>query len=185
MHKVLETNMSVDLLHWISIGIIYTSRGKAFFNHCKRCWRLTWPFTNWSAKKKCVCETQMPLQPWFPYTGQDKVSTSYVLTPPISRCHLLIKDYLPSKFEAFTAKCSRVISCTKCARPTDSCKAICPSFFKGGIRNVGYDWEVFTCITSNAHVKYESCTSNGSKGMHGKGQISFEKSIKGIDHWLW
>ena len=36
----------------------------------------------------------------------------------INRDHLLIKDYLSTKFEASGAKCSRVISCTRCGRRT-------------------------------------------------------------------
>ena len=36
----------------------------------------------------------------------------------INRDHLLIKDYLPTKFEASGAKCSWVISCTRCGRLT-------------------------------------------------------------------
>ena len=36
----------------------------------------------------------------------------------INRDHLLIKDYLPTKFEASGTKRSRVISCTRCGRPT-------------------------------------------------------------------
>ena len=53
----------------------------------------------------------------------------------INRDHLLIKDYLPTKFEASGEKCSWIISCTR-QRDTDiqtdrndMCKAICPSFF--------------------------------------------------------
>ena len=102
----------------------------------------------------------------------------------INRGHLLMKDYLPTKFEDSGAKRSRVISCTRWSRlawpltltfdlltwisirviyssrtswakhswvisctrlrdtdiptdiPTDMCKAICPSFFKGGHNNI-------------------------------------------------
>ena len=57
----------------------------------------------------------------------------------INRGHLLIKDYLPTKFEASGAKHSWVIRCTRLRDtdiltdiPTYMCKAICPSFFKGG-----------------------------------------------------
>ena len=61
----------------------------------------------------------------------------------INRDHLLIKDYLPTKFEASGAKRSWVISCTRLRdtviptyRPTDiptaMCKPICLSFFDGG-----------------------------------------------------
>ena len=107
----------------------------------------------------------------------------------INRGQVLIKDNLPTKFEASGAKRFRVISCTRWSRlawpltltfdlltwlsigviywsrtiylpclkllgqsvlelsvaqgwgiptyrPTDMCKAICPSFFKGGHKNV-------------------------------------------------
>ena len=61
----------------------------------------------------------------------------------INRGHLLIQDHLPTKFEASGANGSWVISCTRLRdtdiqtdrptyRQTDMCKAICPSFFKGG-----------------------------------------------------
>ena len=52
----------------------------------------------------------------------------------IIRDHLLIKDYLPTKFEASVAKSSCVISCTRLREidiRMDMCKAICPSFFEG------------------------------------------------------
>ena len=54
----------------------------------------------------------------------------------INRDHLLTKDYLPTKFEASGAKRYWVISCTRLRAtdiPTDTCKAICPPFSKGGI----------------------------------------------------
>ena len=65
----------------------------------------------------------------------------------INRDHLLIQDYLHTKFEASWAKHSWVISCTRLRDtyiptdrltdiPTDMCKAISPSFFKGGHNNV-------------------------------------------------
>ena len=75
--------LTFDLLTWISIGIIYSSR-------------------------------------------------------TIDRDHLLIKDYLPTKFEDSGAKRSWVISCTRLRDtyiPTDMCNAICPSFFEGGHKN--------------------------------------------------
>ena len=68
--------------------------------------------------------------------------------------HLLMKDYLPTKFEAFGAKRSWVISCTRLRDtdiptdiPTDMCKAICPSFFKGDrkIQEVMYLYNSFYC----------------------------------------
>ena len=61
----------------------------------------------------------------------------------INRDHLLIKDYLPTKFEASGAKCSWVISCTRLRAtdiPTDrpTYRPTCamqyaPPFSKGGI----------------------------------------------------
>ena len=60
----------------------------------------------------------------------------------INRDHLLIKDYLPTKFEASGAKPSWVISCTRLRAtdiPTDMCNAICPSFFKGGHKKLKMD----------------------------------------------
>ena len=57
----------------------------------------------------------------------------------INRDHLLIKDYLPTKFGASGAKCSWVISCTRLRDtdiPTDTCNAICPSFLEGGHKYV-------------------------------------------------
>ena len=55
-----------------------------------------------------VCETLMPPSPTWPLT----------LNLQINRDHLLIKDYLPTKFEASGAKPSWVISCTR-LRATD------------------------------------------------------------------
>ena len=37
----------------------------------------------------------------------------------INRDYLLLKDYLPTKFEASGVKRPSVISCTMCKRPTD------------------------------------------------------------------
>ena len=64
----------------------------------------------------------------------------------ISRDHLLIKDYLPTKFEASRAKPSWVISCTRLRatdiptyrptyRPTGATQ-YAPPFSKGGIKSV-------------------------------------------------
>ena len=110
--------LTFDLLTWLSIGIIYSSKtinlpslklwGKAL---------LSYPLHK-------VWETDMTfdLELW-----------PTDLT--INRDHLLTKDYLPTKFEASGAKRSGVISCTRLRAtdiPTDMCNAICPSFFEGG-----------------------------------------------------
>ena len=94
--------LTFDLLTWISIGIIYSSRDylptkfeacgakRSWVISCTRFGRLTWPLT----------------------------LTFDLLTLNINRDHLRIKDYLPTKSEAFWAKRSWVISCTR-LRDTD------------------------------------------------------------------
>ena len=106
-----------------------------------------------------VCKTLMPP---FPNIWRIGLTFDLDLWPTdlkINRDHLLIKDYLPTKFEASGSKPSWVISCTRLRetdiptdwqtdrptdrqtdrqtnqptdRPTDMCNALCPSFFKGG-----------------------------------------------------
>ena len=92
--------LTFDLLAWISIGVIYSSRttyqvwsfwGKAFL-----CYQL-------HKVKKNGMTFDLDLWP----TDLN-----------INRDHLLIKDYLPTKFEASWAKHSWVISCTR-LRATD------------------------------------------------------------------
>ena len=65
-----------------------------------------------------VCKTQMP-----PFPNMWRVGLTFDLDlwPTdlnINRDHLLIKDYLPTKFEASGAKCFRVIRCTRFERLT-------------------------------------------------------------------
>ena len=65
-----------------------------------------------------VCKTQMP-----PFLNIRKVGLTFDLDlwPTdlnVNRDHLLIKDYLHTKFEASWAKCSRVIRCTRFERLT-------------------------------------------------------------------
>ena len=90
-----------------------------------------------------VCETLMP-----PFPNMTFDLDLWPTDLKINRDHLLIKDYLPTKFEASGAKPSWVISCTRLRAtdiptdiptyiPTDRCKAICPSFFKGGHKKIG------------------------------------------------
>ena len=65
-----------------------------------------------------VCKTQMPP---FPNIRRVGLTFDLDLWPTdlnVNRDHLLIKDYLPTKFEASGAKCSRVIPCTRFERLT-------------------------------------------------------------------
>ena len=107
------------------------------FVHCPAFffWSSSWSTTghpNWM-KYRCLWNTNAPLP------QHDLWPTDL----KINRDHLLIKGYLPTKFEVSGAKPSWVISCTRLRatdiptdrptyRPTDRCNAICPSFFKGG-----------------------------------------------------
>ena len=75
-------------------------------------------FTGKLTKNIDVCETLMPT---FPNLSRIGLTFDLELSPTdldIKRGYLLIKDYLPTKFEASGAKCSRVISCTRCGRLT-------------------------------------------------------------------
>ena len=80
-----------------------------------------------------VCKTLMP-----PFPNICIIGLTLDLWPTdlnINRGHLLIKDYLPTKFGVSGAKRSWVISCTRLRDtdiPTNMCNAICPSFFEGG-----------------------------------------------------
>ena len=114
--------LTLDLLTWISIGVIFSAR------------------TIYLPSLKLLGQSILELS-----VAQGEVDW-HELWPTdlnINRGHLLIKDYLPTKFEASGAKNSWVISCTRLRDtdrhnyrptdiPTDMCKAICPSFFKGG-----------------------------------------------------
>ena len=67
----------------------------------------------------------------------------------IDRDHLLIKDYLPTKFGASGAKRSWVISCTRLRDTdilTDMCNAICPSFFEGGHKYLMTNLEILATL---------------------------------------
>ena len=48
----------------------------------------------------------------------DIKSANSTIDLKINRDHLLIKDYLPTKFEASRTKRSLIISCTRCGIPT-------------------------------------------------------------------
>ena len=118
--KAWPLTLIFHLLTWILIGVIYSSMtiylpslnllGQNFLSYQLRCDK--------------VWENNMTFDIDFWPTDQN-----------IKRVHQLIKDYLPTKFEDSGAKRSWVISCTRLRdtdRPTDMCKAICPSFFKNG-----------------------------------------------------
>ena len=118
--------LTFDLLTWISIGVIYSS-------------------------SNIYLPSLKPL-------GQSVLELSVAhgevdwldLDLNINRGHLLIKDYLPTKFEASWGKHSWVISCIRLRDtdiPTDTCKAICPSFFKGGLK---YQKYIFLIIYNTA-----------------------------------
>ena len=95
--KVWETGRTFDLLTWTSIGVIYSSR------------------TIYLPRLKLVGQSDLELS-----VAQGEVDYHDLDLWPtdlnINRGHLLIKDYLPTKFEACGAKRSRVISCTRWSR---------------------------------------------------------------------
>ena len=118
--------VTLDLLTWLSIGSIYSSR-TIYLPSLKL---LGQSVVNYPLHK--VWETDMTFD-------LDLWPTDLT----INRDHVLIKDYLPNKFEASGAKRSWVISCTRLRAtdiptdiPTDMCNAICPSFFEGGHKNI-------------------------------------------------
>ena len=117
--------LTFDLLTWISIGIIYSSR------------------TIYLPSLKILGQRVLDLSiaqgevDWHDLWPTDlNINWDYLV-------NLLIKDYLPTKFEAPGAKRSWVISCTRLRetniptdRQTDMSKAICPSFFEGGHKDI-------------------------------------------------
>ena len=97
LHKVWKTDMTFDLLSWLSIGIIYSSR---------TIYRPSLKLLGQSVVELSVAQG---LRDWHDLWPID-------LT--INRDHLLIKDYLPTKFEACGAKRCWVIRCTRFGRLT-------------------------------------------------------------------
>ena len=73
-----------------------------------------WPLNVTFILNIAVCKTQMPPLPQHKKSRLDLWPTDL----NINRDHLLIKDYLTTKFEASGAKCSRVIPCTRFERLT-------------------------------------------------------------------
>ena len=109
---------------------------------CTRWSRLAWPliliFDLNINRGHLLIQDYLPTKfeaSWAKHSWVIKLAWPLTLDLNINRGHLLIKDYLPSKSEASWAKHSWVISCKRLRDiniPTDMCKAICPSFFKGG-----------------------------------------------------
>ena len=121
--------LTFDLLTWILIGIIYSSR------------TIYLPSLKLLVQSALELSVAQGLGDWHDLWPTDL---------NINWDHLLIKDYLPTKFEAFGAECSWVISCTRLKDtdiPTDMCNAICPSF-QGGHKHQVWPWP----MTPKLHV---------------------------------
>ena len=158
--NIRRVGLTFDLLTWMSIGIIYSSRtiylpslklqgqsvpelsiaqGLRDWHDlwpwpfgAKGCWvirctsfeRLTWPLTfdllTWISIVWSLWGKELLSYPLHKVWKTDMIF-DLDLWPTdltINRDHLLIKDYLPSKFEASGAKRSWVISCTRFERLT-------------------------------------------------------------------
>ena len=93
--------LTFDLLTWISIGVIYSSR--------------TIYLPRFKPLGQSVLELSVAIE-----LAQGEVDWHDLWPWPadlnINRGHLLIQDYLPTKFEAPGAKRSWVISCTRWSR---------------------------------------------------------------------
>ena len=98
--KLLRIGLTFDLLTWISIGIIYSSRSIIYLPSLKLLGQSVLEFS--------VTQGEVDWHDLWPWPTDLN----------INRDHLLMKDYLPTKFEASQAKCSRVISVTR-LRDTD------------------------------------------------------------------
>ena len=121
------------LTYWISMGVIYSSR-TIFLPSLK--------LLGQSVLELSVAQGEVDWHDLWPWPTDLN----------INKGHLLIKDYLPTKFEASGAKRSWVISCTKLRdtdrhtdRPTyqlTCAKQYAPPFSKGG-----------TCRHTDIHVQ--------------------------------
>ena len=92
-------SLTIDLLTWISIEIIFSSR---------TIYLLSLKLLGQSILELSVAEGVGDWHDLWPWPADLS----------INRDHLLTKDYLPTKFEASGAKCCWVISCTRCGRLT-------------------------------------------------------------------
>ena len=97
LHKVWKTDMTFDLPTWLSIGIIFSSR------------TIYLPSLKLLGQSVVELSIAQGLEDW-----HDLWPTNLT----INRDHLLIKDYLPTKFEASGAKRCWVIRCTRFGRLT-------------------------------------------------------------------
>ena len=100
LQKVWKTDMTFDLPTWLSIGIIYSSRTTGIYLPSLK---LLGQSIELSVAQGL--EDWHDLWPW---------PTNLI----VNRDHLLIKDYLPTKFEASGAKRCWVIRCTRFGRLT-------------------------------------------------------------------
>ena len=87
----------LDLLSWISIGVIYSSRS-IYLPSLK--------LLGQSVPELSVAQGEVDWHDLWPWPTELN----------INRGHLLIKNYLPTKFKASGAKRSWVISCTRWSR---------------------------------------------------------------------
>ena len=108
-------------------GNLIKIRVKTYLNHFLQ----VWGFPQWTENTRDVCKTPMPQHIRIGSTFDlDIWSTDLTM----DRYHLLIKDYMPTKFEASGAKGSWIISWTRLRDtniPTNMCRAIRPSCFEG------------------------------------------------------
>ena len=147
LHKVWKTGMTFDLLTWLSIGIIYSSRtiylpslklvGQSVVElsvaQGLEDWHDLWP-TDLTIIRDHL-STHQGLSTYQVWSFWGKALLSYPLHKvwetdmtfdldlwptdlTINRDHLLIKDYLPTKFDASGAKRCWAISCTRFERLT-------------------------------------------------------------------
>ena len=114
----LPLTLTFEILTWISIGSIYLSR--------------TIYLPSWKLLGQNVLELSVA-------HGEVDWHDLWPTDLNINRNHLLINDYLSTKFEAPGSKRSWAISCRtfretdiSTDRQTDMCKAIYPSYFEGG-----------------------------------------------------
>ena len=89
--------LTFDLLTWLSIGIIYSPR------------TIYLPSLKLVGQSVVELTVEQGLRDWHDLSPSDLA---------INRDHVLIKDYLPTKFEASRAKCCWVIRCTRFERLT-------------------------------------------------------------------
>ena len=87
--------------------------------------RPTWPLTYWpELSREIIYSSRTIYLPSLKFLGPRVLELSVTKGVGdqqdlnINKDHLIIKDYLPTTFEAPGAKSSRVISCTRCGRPT-------------------------------------------------------------------